>query len=91
MVGLQWLLREAPGLALTPSLLPVAVLPGGWGGVLLSARVLGAWLQALVLDGTGVSQVCEKPPHLALLAEQFKKVIFLPLIKILMYIVGNLE
>ena len=82
--GCSGFLRGVPGLALTPSRLPAAALPGGWGGA-------GSWLWALVWAGLVSPEPAEKPPHLACLLNHLKKLFFSPLFKIFMYIVGDLE
>lgn len=73
--GCSGVLRGAAGLALIPSLLPEAVLLGAGAGA-----GLGPGCRCLRWAGLVSHKVAEKPTHLSLLAEQFKKVIFLPLI-----------
>lgn len=80
--GCSGFLRGVPGLALTPSLLPAAALPGGGAG---------SWLRALVWAGLVSPEPAEKPPYLACLLNHLKKLFFSPLLKIFMYIVGDLE
>ena len=84
--GCSGVLRGAAGLALTPSLLPEAVLPGAGAGA-----GLGPGCRRLCWAGLVSHKVAEKPTHLALLLNNLKKLFFSPLFKMFVYIVGDLE
>ena len=80
--GLQWL-PERGSRPCTHSLTPSCSCTAGVGA--------GSWLRALVWVGLVSPEPAEKPPHLACLLNHLKKLFFSPLLKIFMYIVGDLE